>query len=275
MPQEKWLVTGPKTIDLGMIRSLKVGLIAGQVDIVGHDEPGARVEVHSVSGRDLKVSVDGDRLEVDHPQLGWDNWLDVFSFWNGNARADVSILVPRSAALKLGVVSASALVSGLREDASISTVSGDVVVDGVAGDLQLNAVSGELAVRSHYGTIVAHTVSGDITASGEVLSFKSDGVSGDVFLDVAGTPDAITANTVSGSVTARLEHGVPAAYTVNTASGRLQLDDSTITGVRGRYTGKHGELDQRWTDVRINTVSGAISVLHGREAATPAGEPTA
>ncbi len=53
MAQEKWLVDGPKTIDVENIRRLKVGLISGQVDIVGHDEPGARVEVHSVSGRDL------------------------------------------------------------------------------------------------------------------------------------------------------------------------------------------------------------------------------
>ena len=55
MAQEKWLVDGPKTIDVEGVRSLKVGLINGQVDIIGHDKPGARVEVHSVSGRDLKI----------------------------------------------------------------------------------------------------------------------------------------------------------------------------------------------------------------------------
>ena len=114
MAQEKWLVDGPKTIDIETVRKLKVGLIGGQVDIVGHDEPGARVEVHSVRGRDLKVAVDGDTLEIDHPQLRWDNFLDVFKSFRGNARADVSIMVPRDVALKFGVVSASALVSGLQ-----------------------------------------------------------------------------------------------------------------------------------------------------------------
>ncbi len=53
-------------------------------------------------------------------------------------------MVPRDVALKFGVVSATALISGLTEDATISTVSGDVVVDGVYGDLQLNTVSGEI-----------------------------------------------------------------------------------------------------------------------------------
>ncbi len=78
MAQEKWLVDGPKTIDIDSARTLKVGLIGGQIDIVAHDEPGVRVEVHSVSGKELKVSVDGDTVEIDHPQLGWDNWIDVF-----------------------------------------------------------------------------------------------------------------------------------------------------------------------------------------------------
>ena len=32
--------------------------------------------------------------------------------------------------------------------------------------------------------------------------------------------------------------------------------------MRGRYTGKYGELDGRWLDLRVNTVSGDISVLH-------------
>ncbi len=262
MAQEKWLVDGEKTIDIENIRKLKVALIAGQVNIIGHDEPGARVEVHSVSGRDLKVTVDGDTLEIDHPQLRWDNFIDVFKSFTGSAKADISVMVPRDVALKFGVVSASALISGLTEDATISTVSGDVVVDNVYGDLQLNGVSGEISVRNHYGSINAHTISGDITASGEIMKYKSDSVSGDVFLDITGTPDEITVSTVSGAVTTRLAPGVPAQYKINTVSGRLQLDDSSVSGIRGGYTGRYGELSQHWLEFRANTVSGNVSVLH-------------
>jgi DUF4097 and DUF4098 domain-containing protein YvlB len=266
----KWLLDGPKTIDAEGIRRLKVSLIRGQVDIIGHDEPGTRVEVHTVSGRDLKVSIVGDTLEIDHPQLRWDNWIETFRSFRGNASADVSIVVPRDVALRLGVVSAHALVSGLREDASISTVSGDVTIDGMTGDLQLNSVSGELAVRNHDGRITAHTVSGDVTASGEIRSFGCDGVSGEIMLDLAGTPDEVKINTVSGAITARLEADVPTSYSINTVSGRLQLDDSQITGVRGRFTGKFGTLDKRWLDFRANTVSGNISVLHAARATASA-----
>jgi hypothetical protein len=259
---EKWLVNGAKTIDVDAVRTLKVGLIAGQVDIVGHDEPTARIEVHSVAGKDLKITFDGDTLEIDHAQLGWDNWLEVFKSFRGSARADVSIMVPRDIELKFGVVSASGLISGLNSEGSISTVSGDLVVDGVNGDIQLNSVSGELSVRNHYGKIFAHTISGDITATGELFGFTGDTVSGDIFLDVTGIPETVKANTVSGSVTMRLEPGVPAQYKINTVSGRLQFDDSRITGVRGAFTTKYGELDKKWLEFRANTVSGNVSVLH-------------
>lgn len=262
MAQEKWLVNGEKIIDVETVRKMKVGLIAGQVNIVGHDEPTARIEVHAISGRDLLVTLDGDTLEIDHPQLRWDNFIDAFKSFRDKARADLTITVPRDIALKFGVVSASALITGLTEDASISTVSGDVVIDNVYGDLQLNAVSGEISVRDHYGKIKAHTISGDLTASGQIMAVDADTVSGDVFLDVAGLPDEIKVNTVSGDVTTRLEPEVPAQYKINTVSGRLQLDNSEITGLRGGYTGKFGELDKRWLEFRANTVSGNISVLH-------------
>jgi hypothetical protein len=262
MAQEKWLVTGPKTIDVERIRSLKVGLISGQVDIVGHDEPGARVEVHSVRGRDLLVSVDGDTLEIDHPQMRWDNFIEVFRSFDGKASADVSIMVPRDVALKFGVVNSSGLITGLTGDASVSTVNGDVIVDGLTGSLQLNSVTGEISVRNHTGKISAHTVSGDITVSGEVSSYSSDGLTGNVFLDLEGVPEELMINTISGNVTARLDADAGASYSINKVAGRLQLDDAEFRGIQGGYKGKYGALEGHWTDVRINSVSGDISVLH-------------
>ena len=271
MAQDKWLVDGPKTIDVEDIRTLKVGLISGQVDIVAHDEPGVRVEIHSVSGRELKVSVEGDTLEIDHPQLSWDNWLDVFKSFRGNARADLSIMVPRDVKLKFGVVNAEALISGIHDDATISTVNGDLVLDGMTGDVQINSVSGEIGVRNHTGKLTIHAVNGDVTVSGAISTMVSDSVSGDVFADISGTPDEVRISTVNGTINTRLDAGVPVAYTINTVNGRLQLDDAEISGVHGRYTSKYGTLDGRWLDFRANTVSGNVSVLHtARTSAAPA-----
>ncbi|MFT4122488.1 MAG: hypothetical protein QM635_01490 [Microbacteriaceae bacterium] len=263
MTQEKWLVDEPRTIEIDApVRRLKVSLIAGRVDIVGHDEPTARIEVHAVSGKELKIALVDDTLTIDHPQLSWENWIETFRAFRGRARADVSVLVPRAVAVTFGVVSAQALITGLDGDASIATVSGDVVVDGLSGDIQLNSVSGELAVQSHRGRVGARSVSGDITAAGEISRYASDTVSGEVFLDLAGVPDTVGLNSVSGDATVRLGAGVPARYRINTVSGRLQLDDSTVSGVRGSYSGRHGELAGAFVELKASSVSGNVSVLH-------------
>lgn len=261
---EKWLITPGQTkvIDVELVRHLKVGMIAGKVDVIGHDEQGARVEVHSVTGKDLKVTMDGDTLEIDHPQLRWDNFVDVFASFRGTAKADVSIMVPRDVAMKLGVVSANALVSGLRNDAKLSTVSGAIVVDNVIGNLELNGVNGEMSVGNHMGNITAHTVSGEITASGLIRRFSVDGVTSDIFLDIDGTPDEVTTNTVSGNLTVRLGADVATSYRLNTVSGTLQLDDRTIKGTLGKgYEASTGSLDGSWLELRANSVSGNISVV--------------
>ena len=271
MSLEKWLVAPGQTkiIDVELVRKLKVGLIAGTVDIIGHDEPGARIEVHGVTGKDLKISMDGDRLEIDHPQLRWDNFIEVFASFRGTARAEVSISVPRDVALRFGVVSADALVSGLRNDAKLSTVSGDLVIDDIQGDLELNAVNGEISVRNHVGSLTVHTVSGDFTASGSIPRFTLDGVSSNVFLDLTGTPDQIVTNSVSGNLTVRVEPGVAARYHLNTLSGTLQLDDQTVRTAFGTgYEGSTGTLDGSWVDVRSNSVSGDISVVRSDPAGT-------
>jgi len=262
MSEEKWLVEGEKVIELGPVTNLKVSLVGGQVDIIGHDEPTTRIEVHSVRGKGLKVVRDGGSLVVDHPQLNWDNFIEVFTSFRGTASADVSIMVPRAVALKLGVVSANALVSGLTEDASLSTVSGELSVDSLRGDVKLNSVSGEIAVSRHTGDVSLNTVSGEVTASGEISRFVADTVNGNVFLDLTGHADEVRVNTVSGSVTTRLVPDAAAQYKINTVGGRIHLDDSDISGTRGTFTGRYGSLDKTWTDIRVNTVGGDISVLH-------------
>jgi hypothetical protein len=271
MAQEKWLVEEPKVIDTGIVRRLRVGLAGGQVDVVAHDEPTARVEVHSVSGKPMKIELEGDTLTIDHPQVRWDDPIGFLKSFRGKAHADVSVLVPRDAIITLGVVSAGALLSGTNRGATLNTVSGDLVVDGVAGDITVNAVSGTTTIRELDGALTVHTVSGDVVATGAIPRFSADGVSADVVLDLHGTPDAARVNTVSGSVSVRLEDGVPYRCTVSTASGKLQFDDSEIRGVRGSYVKQGGELSGQWLDLKVNSVSGDIAVLH----APPVAEPTA
>ncbi|MBX9717318.1 MAG: hypothetical protein K2X36_00550 [Microbacteriaceae bacterium] len=275
MAQQTWIVTEPTVIDLEHVRALKVGLIGGQIDIVAHDEPGARVEVHSVAGRDLKVALEGDTLIVDHPQLRWDTFFDNFRLFSGKARAEVSILVPRSVVLNFNVVSAESLISGMHSSATVNTVNGDIVLDALVGDVSVHAVSAEVSVRAHRGELSVQTVSGDVTASGEISRFTCDGVSADVIVDLHGAPDRVRNSTVSGELTVRLDAGWPAQYSISTLTGRLQLDDAQISGVKGKYTGRYGRLAGSFTEVRADSVSGDVSVVHTERAGVPAADEAA
>lgn len=273
MAQETWIVTDPTVIDLETVRTVKVGLIGGQIDIVAHDEPGARVEVHSVSGRDLKVSLEGDTLVVDHPQLKWETFFDNFKLFGAKARAEVSILVPRSARVSYSAVSAEALISGVHAEVSVNTVNGDVVLDALVGDVSVHAVSGEVSVRNLTGDLNVQSVSGDVTASGAIRRFSCDAVAAAVLVDLHGNPDRVKNNTVSGDLTVRLDAGRPTQYSINTMTGRLQLDDAQITGVKGQYSGRYGQLAGSFTEVRASSVSGDVSVVHTVRDAGAAPEP--
>ncbi len=277
MSDEKWLIKPGenRVIDLEDIRKLKVGLVGGQIDVVAHDEPGVRIEVHSVTIKDLRIEASGDVVEIDHPQLRWDNFLEVFrNFGSGGPKAEISVAVPRGVALTLGVVSASALVSGLASGARLNTVSGDIIVDGLTGDLTVNAVSGDVQIRGLDGTLNANSVSGEIAATGMIRRAGADTVSGDVLVDSSGRVDAVNVNTVSGETTVRLDEGLPANYVLRSVSGRVLVDGVKRSGSGPtNWTDSVGELSGSFADVRANSVSGAVTVL--RRAAVAPAEPTA
>lgn len=262
---EKWLIAPgeERVIDIAQATRLKIGLVGGQVDVIAHDEPGIRIEVSGVTVKDLRIESDGTQIEIDHPQLGWDNFLEVFrNFGSGGPRAEVSVAVPRSIALNLGVVSAGALVSGLANDARLNTVSGDIIVDTHSGDLTLNSVSGDVQVRGLTGSANANSVSGDVALTGSVRKATVDTVSGSIWVDAAGAVNSINLNTVSGNSTIRLEETLPANYVLRSMSGAM-LVDGVDRGNSGptNFTGSTGELAGSFVDIRSNSVSGDTTVL--------------
>ena len=270
---EKWLIAPgqERVIDIERATKLKIGLVGGQVDVIAHDEPGIRIEVHSVTVKDLRVESDGTQIEIDHPQIGWDNFLEVFrNFGAGGPKAEISVAVPRDIALNLGVVSAGALVSGLTEDARLNTVSGDLIVDTHTGDLNINTVSGDVQVRGLSGSATANTVSGGVALTGEVRKATIDSVSGAMLIDATGAVNTVSLNSVAGDATVRLDEGLAANYVARSMSGRITID-GVPRGSSGpsNFAGSRGELSGSFADVRANTVSGDITVLRRDAAEAP------
>jgi len=76
---QEWQIDGPKVLDIGneneTVGKLRLGMVAGRVDIVTHDDsPTARLEVHEVAGQPLVVTWDGWTLKINHLKDKNGNW---------------------------------------------------------------------------------------------------------------------------------------------------------------------------------------------------------
>lgn len=259
---ESWVVTGPQIIEVDDVRALRVALVAGRVDVVGRDEPGARIEVHRVSGRPLEVSLVGGELRVGYAFTlgGWEGWLERFRSWRSADSVDVHLAVPHDVAVRLSTVSAEAFVGDVARDAQASTVSGSLVTDGTQGLLTVKTVSGDVVVRGHTGDLRANAVSGTVTASGAFTQASVVTVSGAVMLD-ASRATGVTLQTVSGDATVRLPEGLGVAVAARSVSGRVVVDGQARTG-EGPLTGSiEAVTGDGACRIQANTVSGHLTVL--------------
>lgn len=264
MATESWSVTGPQTIDIEAVTSLRAGIVEGRLDVIVHDGPGARVEVSEVKGDPLTVTLEGGRLEVRHREDGPQGWLkNLLSTVAGSVMnsAVVSIAVPRGTLVEVATVTGEGFVSGAGPLTRLNTVSGSLLADGTDGELHLNTVSGDIIARGHSGVLTAKTVSGEITASGALSDVRANSVSGDLSFDVAGRCRSLAANSVSGDLTVRIPHELGLDLDVSMASGRIVIDDERFRASGGKVSAALGPEGKRMT-LRAKAVSGNVSVVH-------------
>ncbi|MCR8941503.1 hypothetical protein NW249_05150 [Streptomyces sp. OUCMDZ-4982] len=268
----------------GPVTALQVRVVGGTVNVVGTDEPGARLEVSAVEGPPLLVTYEDGRLTVAYEDLPWQDllrWLDP----GGRRRsAVVSLTVPAAASVEVGVVGAGAVVSGIEGRADVRGITGDITLVGLSGAVRGDSVSGSLEAQGVTGDLRFHSVAGDLTVvDGAGASVRAESISGDMVLDVepsaaaADRPTDIRLTTVSGEIAIRLPHPADARVEANTASGAVsnafedlrvggQWGAKKITGTLGAGTGT----------LKATTVSGSIALLRRppAEDAAHGAEPT-
>jgi hypothetical protein len=266
MAENSWTVTGPQTIDVDGVASLKLGIVRGRFDIVTHDEDVARIEVSEVHGVPLAITVADGRLEVRHQLHGPQGWFkNLMGSVNNSSNNSVviSIAVPAGVEVEAGTVSGDGLVSGITGHTKLNTVSGSVMSDGTSGDLHVNTVSGEVIARNHSGVLTAKSVSGEVTASGRFSNIRANTVSGDLSFDLQGFTHDFGANSISGDVTIRLPHDVGVDIVAKTASGAVMIDDQKYAQPGGKVQTIAGP-DSKLMLVRTNSVSGKTSIFHSQ-----------
>jgi len=271
MTENYWTVTGPQTIDVDGVSSLKLGIVRGRFDIVSHDEAVTRIEVSDVHGDPLAVGLVNGRLEVRHQLDGPQGWFKNLMGTVNNSSSNsvvISIALPAGAEVEAGTVSGDGMVSGISGRTRLNTVSGSVLADGTSGYLAVNTVSGEVIARNHHGVLTAKSVSGEVTASGDFSHIRANTVSGDLSFDLLGFTEDFGSNAVSGDVTIRLPHDVGVDIIAKSASGTIVIDDLKYSQPSGTVQTIAGP-DTQLMLVRTNSVSGRTSIFHGQPPADP------
>lgn len=257
----QWTVTGPMGLAFDDVASVRVRLIAGSVAVLATDGK-PTLDVAKVSGDPLQVSYEDGELTVTHPNLTWDGLLK----WLRPQRhsATLTLRVPRECATQLGVISATAVLSGVSGKSSVKSVSGEITLDGLSGDVDANTVSGALEAQGLNGRLSFNTISGDLTMAGSWLGrLDGNSVSGDVTADVDLDPlGGIHVTTVSGEVTLRLPAEADTNVSLHSMSGDVRSDfDSLRRSSMPASRSVSGSLGAGSGHVSVTTMSGRVMLL--------------
>lgn len=281
MPVSTWAVAEPRKLTFDEpVTALKVRVVNGTVNVVGTDEPTARLEVSAIEGPPLVVTQEDGVLTVAYEDLAWQNLLKWFDRKEWRRHAVVSLAVPAGSTVEVGVVGAGAFVSGIRGRTEVRGVTGDTTLVKLAGPVGAETVSGSVEAQSVTGDLRFQSVSGDLTVvEGAGAFVKAESVSGGMVLDVdpTGKPTDIRLTTVSGEIAIRLPHPADATVEANTASGSVSngFEDLRVSGQWGakKIT---GTLGSGTGTLRATTVSGSIALLRRPPAEEEPydGEPT-
>jgi Putative adhesin len=265
----RWTIEAPTSLEFDDVTGLRVRLIAGSVAVLATDGKPS-LDVSSVQGDPLTVTYDEGILTIAHENLTWEGLLK----WLRPQRhsATVTITVPRKCPTQVGVVSATAVMSGISSRASVKSVSGGITLDGVTGDVDANTVSGALEAQGINGRLNFRTVSGDLTlADGWLERLDANVVSGDITADIDLDPlGGMQVTTVSGEVTLRLPAEADAQVNLHSLSGDVRSEFPELKRTSAPASRSvSGSLGAGSGHVSVTTMSGRVMLLRraGREQA--------
>lgn len=276
----QWRIENPQRIELdtpttdseqsevAALRVARVRVVAGHVDIVATAGP-AVLEVTAIEGPPLLVTRSGDELVITHEQLTWAGVLE----WTRNllgarVSATVSLSVPEDCEVELALVSADAVVSGLRRRPAIRSVSGDIVLDGLGDGVSAQTVSGDVQTNGLSGRVRFDTVSGDLTVvDGDVSELSAKTVSGSLTVDLSRADAELSVASVSGRAVLRLPADADLRVEATSTSGSLESEFGGLSRELkpGRRT-MSGAIGNGRGRCSVKTVSGDVTLLRRKDA---------
>ncbi|GAA2244145.1 hypothetical protein GCM10010145_08640 [Streptomyces ruber] len=262
----EWSVAEPRKLTFDdPVTTLHVRVVNGTVNVVGTDEGPARLEVSDVEGPPLTVTYEDGTLTVAYDDLPWKGLLKWLDGKGRRRNALVTLAVPARTRVEVGVIGATAVVSGMDGRTEVKGFSGDTTLVRLSGPVRATTVSGAVEAQGVTGDLRLSSVSGDLTViEGSCPTVQAESVSGSIVLDLdpTGRPADVGLTSVSGEIAVRLPHPTDAEVEANTASGTISnaFDGLRVHGPWGahRITGRLGTGTGR---LRATTVSGSIALL--------------
>jgi len=257
----QWTIDAPTCLEFDDVTGLRIRLVGGSVAVLATDGRPS-LDVSSVEGEPLNVTFEGGVLTIAHENLTWEGLLK----WLRPQRqsAAVTVTVPRKCPTQVGVVSATAVMSGIASRTSVKSVSGGITLDGVAGDVDANTLSGAVEAQGINGRLNFRTVSGDLTlADGWLERLDASVVSGDVTADVDLDPlGGMQVTTVSGEVTLRLPAEADARVNLHSVSGDVRSEFTELRRSSAPASRSvSGSLGAGSGQVSVTTMSGRVMLL--------------
>ena len=256
-----WTVDAPTALDFDDVTELNVRLMGGTVAVLASDDRPSLV-ISELSGRPLQVSHSDGVLTVSYESLSWDGLLGFLKPRKDSAA--VTITVPADCPVQLGVLSASAIVSGLRSGAAVKGMSGDVTLDGVAGNVEAETMSGEIAARDIDGEVRFKSMSGGLVlADGWLDRLEANTMSGQIAADVTLRAGGdVHVSTMSGDVTLRLPAGSDAQVRLQSTSGAVRSEFESLRAVKAPASHTvSGNVGAGTGRVSVSTMSGSVTLL--------------
>jgi hypothetical protein len=265
----RWTIDSPTTIDLPGVAALKVRVVSGSVAILG-SEDAPSLDVASLTGQPLLVTHEAGILTITYEDLQWDGlkgWLHP-----QRHSADVTVTVPAGCPTQVGVVNASAIVSGISASISAKSASGDITLDGVTGNVDAKTVSGDLEARGIDGEVAFNSISGGLTLAGGVVSrLAATTVSGQVTADIDLRDGAgLKVTTVSGDVAVRVPASASARVNLKSRSGRVRSGFDGMSPSPGRGpTVLSATIGSGSADLTVSSMTGDVTLLARAQSPVP------
>ena len=269
----RWTIDSPTTIDLPGVAALKVRVVSGSVAILASQEAPS-LDVASLTGQPLLVTHEAGILTITYEDLQWGGlrgWLRP-----QRHSADITVTVPGDCPTQVGVINASAIVSGISASISAKSVSGDITLDGVTGSVDAKTMSGDLEARDIGGEIAFNSVSGGLTlASGAVSKLAAKTVSGQVTADIdLRDGGGLKVTTVSGDVAVRVPASASARVDLKSTSGRVHSGFDGMSAAPGPGPSVlSATIGSGSANLTVTSMTGDVTLLSRAE--PPAPEPAA